>query len=311
MAVADAIRLDVLAVGVCGTDLQRHRSGFSVQSLGHELVAREPGHPPGRLAPVAVRPLSPCRECRQCRRQRTELCPADASIGRYDTGEGGFSGSVRVAPDQVYPLPDGLGIEVATLADPLACVHHALRGHDLGGTDVLVVGDGALAALAGIAARLRGARQVTIAVKQADRSARVAPFCDRTAVGADVPADTYDVVVEAVGYRHVAAMALAIRAVAPLGAVVALGVYPPDLVLDLPLRSLLEKESTLQGSKAYRVGAGTDDFADALTVLAAEQHRFAPVVTATPAWSPSAGPVPDLERRSALKTVYVNESAVQ
>src|SRR2546423_12691262 len=108
MSTARAI--EVVAAGVCGSDIPPLRAGFDVRSLGHELVGRSfDGHL------VAVRPLNPCGSCRICKRGWTEQCPYDASIGRLDTGEGGFSGQVRVVPSQLYPLPDHLPVALATL----------------------------------------------------------------------------------------------------------------------------------------------------------------------------------------------------
>src|SRR5262249_9777297 len=102
----------------------------------------------------------------------------------------------------------------------------------------------------------------------------------------------------------------AILAVAPLGQVVALGVYRPDLTAVIPVRTLLEKESTLRGSKAYRVSAERDDFAAALEHLAICRDAYSPIITRTPPWSPDGTHPRDVERRNCtLKTAYVRVSA--
>jgi threonine dehydrogenase-like Zn-dependent dehydrogenase len=67
----------------------------------------------------------------------------------------------------------------------------------------------------------------------------------------------------------------AISAVAPLGQVVALGVYRHDLAAVIPVSTLLEKESPLRGSKAYRVNDERDDFATALDLLANSHGSYA------------------------------------
>ena len=120
----------------------------------------------------------------------------------------------------------------------------------------------------------------------------------------------YDVVLEAVGGMSSAPILTAISAVAPLGQVVALGVYRPDLAAVIPVRTLLEKESTLRGSKACRVSAERDDFATALGQLADCREAYSPIITSTPSWSPDDPQSPELERRNGLfKTVYVKEPA--
>lgn len=297
--------IEVVAAGVCGSDVQRARAGFDVRSLGHELTGRTPD---GRL--VAVRPLNPCQCCPACIRGWTEQCPNDASIGRTDTHEGGFSGRVRATPGQLYPLPEALPATVATLADPLACILHALHATPAKGTNVLIIGDGPMAALAAIYARQREAAQVTVAVKGNSRAARMSGFADRVATADAVTEAHYDIVVESAGGSGSEAILLAVNAVAPLGQVVALGVHLPKVVAGIPVRTFLEKESTLRGSKAYRVNDDRDDFAAALDLLTIDPHAYAPVITSTPPWSLH-GPQPLVLNRSTstLKIVYVNEPA--
>lgn len=297
--------IDVVAVGVCGSDLQRLRAGFGVKSLGHELVGRHPGQP----GLVAIRPLSPCRTCPTCTKGWSEQCPNDASIGRFDTGDGGFSGRVRAEATQLYPLPAELPVPVATLADPLACLLHAVAGIELRDSRVLVIGDGPMAALAATYAR-DGDAHVTVAVKDATRRERMSGFGHATAVARDIPGNRYHVVIESVGGVSSEPISLAATAVAPLGQVVCLGVYPAHVTAGFPVRTLLEKESTLRGSKAYRINDDRDDFAAALELLAADPGTYARIVTSTPTWSPDGPQQPLLERRDALKIVYLNELAL-
>jgi len=297
--------IDVVAVGVCGSDRQRAQAGWDVRSLGHEVVGRTAG---GHLA--AVRPLNPCRSCVACARGWTEQCLNDAGIGRVDTRQGGFSGRVRATPEQLYPLPEALSATAATLADPLACVLHALHGTSVEDTNVLIIGDGPMAAIAATYVRQEGAAEVTVAVKDQTRAARMSGLAVHATTADALTKAHYDIVVESVGGISSEAILLAANAVAPLGQVVALGVYPPNMAAGIPVRTLLEKESTLRGSKAYRVNNDRDDFAAALDLLANDPRAYAPVITSTPSWSPHGPQPPILERTtSTLKIVYVNEPA--
>ncbi|MBR7827801.1 alcohol dehydrogenase catalytic domain-containing protein [Actinospica sp. MGRD01-02] len=294
--------LRVVAVGVCGSDTTRRRAGYAVASLGHEIV----GHTlDGTRA--AVRPLNPCRTCPMCRRGWTEQCPADRSIGRHDDGTGGFSGTVSAYPDQIYAVPGHVSTPVATLADPLACILHALHGLPVSAANVLVIGDGPMAALSATVARSTGARHVTVSVKSRDRASRLAAFGNSVVTARDLPANHYDVVVESAGGVSSEPILVAARAVAPLGHVVALGVYAQQTTADIPVRALLEKESMLRGSKAYRAGPDRDDFASALSLLAAAPGDFEPIISSTPRWSLDDPRPPAIERGSGLKTVYVTD----
>jgi hypothetical protein len=98
--------------------------------------------------------------------------------------------------------------------------------------------------------------------------------------------------------------------VAPPGQVVAFGDHRHDLAAVILVRTLLEKESTLRGSKAYRVNDERDDFGTAPDLLANSHGSYAPVITCTPLWSPDDPQPPELQRRNgALKTVPVKEPA--
>lgn len=293
----------VVAAGVCGSDVQRFRAGFSLASLGHELAGRHSVD--GRL--VAIRPLRPCLTCQACSRGATEHCSMDASIGRNNDGRGGFSGSVEVDSEQLYPLPAGMSAALATLADPLACVLHALRTVD-SGSRVLILGDGAMAALAAVRARQMNAQRVTVVVKKPDRIERLAKFADEVVLTTDVAANSYDVVVEAIGGTSSEPILIAVTAVAPLGQVVALGVYHAQATADLSVRQLLEKEATLRGSKAYRVSEVEDHFGDALDLLARHPGNFRPIITKV---EPLPVEVPQsfaIERVHTLKVVYTLET---
>jgi threonine dehydrogenase-like Zn-dependent dehydrogenase len=299
--VTSAVSVPVLAVGLCGSDIQRRRAGHAVTSLGHEIVGRRPSD--GAL--VAVRPLCPCRTCAACRRGWTEQCPNDRSIGRYDDGLGAFSGTVHVQPDQLYEVPGHLPVPVATLADPLACILHALREIPVADTSVLVIGDGPMAALGAIRTRQAGAKHVTVAVKSPDRISRLADLGDSTVTVGDVLSNRYDVVLESAGGVSSEPISVAARAVAPLGHVVALGVYAQQTTAAILVRALLEKESALRGSKAYRTGNDRDDFAAALALLAAKPGDYEPIISSTPRWSPDDERQPVIDRGNALKIVYL------
>jgi threonine dehydrogenase-like Zn-dependent dehydrogenase len=303
VAVNTEIIVEIVAVGLCGSDMQRHRDGYATDSLGHELV----GLTADTSALAAIRPLQPCGTCLACRKRRTEHCANDRSIGRLDTHDGGFSGRVRVRPDQLYPLPAQLSAPLATLADPLACVLHALRECRIQDTDALVIGDGPMAALAAAQLRQARARQVTVAVKTPERIERMSDFGDRVIAVGDAEADRYDVVVESVGGVSSGPILKAAAAVAPLGQVVALGVYLPHATAQLPIRKLLEKESVLRGSKAYRFTDDQDDFADALALLVSQPGRYAPIVTRKQRWSAATPQDTRLERGADLKVVFVDE----
>lgn len=149
----DAI-VDVHACGICGSDLSYVRLGGLAgpngepMPLGHELagVVRQVG---AEVSAVAVG-------------QRVVVHPGDDGLGRIGNGaaEGGLADAVLVREaargDRLFPVPDGMPLDVAALAEPVAVGMHAVEQADVVRTDrVAVFGCGpiGLAAIASLADR--------------------------------------------------------------------------------------------------------------------------------------------------------------
>jgi L-iditol 2-dehydrogenase len=121
--------LDVLACGLCGSDVEKLGRAPAGTVLGHEVVAGGDGR---RLALVHHRP---CGECPRCRAGHETTCERFAEPTIVP---GGFAERVGVADG--VELPDTLDDVRGTMVEPLACV---LRGAARVPTGrVLVVGNG-------------------------------------------------------------------------------------------------------------------------------------------------------------------------
>jgi propanol-preferring alcohol dehydrogenase len=123
---AGEIAIDVVACGVCRTDLQLVEGDLPAHGLprvpGHQVVGRvrEVGEGVDRWQAgdrVGVAWLGgACGECRACRSGRENLCP-DAVFTGWDR-DGGFAGSMVARADFALPLPAGFAdLEAA----PLLC----------------------------------------------------------------------------------------------------------------------------------------------------------------------------------------------
>jgi L-iditol 2-dehydrogenase len=122
--------VDVLACGLCGTDVQKLGRAAPGTVLGHEVVAAD-----GDGGRVALVHHLPCGECERCRAGHETTCerfPAPTIV------PGGFAERARAAA--TIPLPDGVNDAAGTFAEPLACVLRALDRIPRG--RVLVVGCG-------------------------------------------------------------------------------------------------------------------------------------------------------------------------
>lgn len=269
--------------GVCGSDLHYLRHGgvgdFRLREpmlLGHEVVgtvlaygsASPAGPVPGTA--VAVHPATPCGACPECVRGRRTICRDTRYLGsaaRFPHVQGGFAARVVVPADQLRPLPAGLELRRAALAEPLAVALHAVRrAGDVAGRHVLVTGAGPIGCLVVAAARAAGAARVTVTdlLPAALEYARAAGA--DTVVRADDPDDPgwpaeADVAVEASGVA--AGLETCLRLVRRGGVVVQLGMLPPG---PSPFAGnlVVSREIDLRG--AFRFDA---EFDEALRLLAA------------------------------------------
>ena len=122
--------LEVLACGLCGSDVEKLGSAPAGTVLGHEVVVRTAAG--GREALVHHRP---CGVCARCRAGHESTCE---EFAEPTIAPGGFA--ERVAATEGVAIPDGLDDARATMVEPLACV---LRGAErVPRGRVLVVGNG-------------------------------------------------------------------------------------------------------------------------------------------------------------------------
>jgi L-iditol 2-dehydrogenase len=122
--------VDVVACGLCGTDVQKIGRAAPGMVLGHEVVAHTEN---GRR--VALVHHLPCGECERCRVGHETTCerfPEPTIL------PGGFA--ERAGAAQTIALPDEVDDATGTFAEPLACVLRAVERIPRG--RVLVVGCG-------------------------------------------------------------------------------------------------------------------------------------------------------------------------
>ncbi|MFF8355939.1 L-idonate 5-dehydrogenase [Streptomyces chartreusis] len=231
--------------GVCGSDLHYWRHGgvgdFRLREpmlLGHEVVGTVVAYGDGASGPlagtaVAVHPATPCGRCPECGDGRRNVCWDTRYLGsaaRFPHVQGGFAARVVVPADQLRPLPAGLDLRRAALAEPLSVALHAVRrAGDVAGRHVLVTGAGPIGCLVVAAAKAAGAASVTVTdlLPAALQYARAAGA--DTVVRADEPDDAgwpaeVDVAIEASGVA--AGLDTCLRLVRRGGVVVQLGMLP-------------------------------------------------------------------------------------
>lgn len=166
--------LEVAAAGICGTDLHILDDEFPTEPpvvMGHEVAGRVVALGPG--VPTAWEGervttetyASTCGRCAYCRDGHINLCPERRSIGSKE--DGGFARFLRVPARNLHALPANVDDRAGALAEPLACVAHAVQGRPTvaAGDLALIVGPGAIGLLTLQVARATGATTVVLGTR--------------------------------------------------------------------------------------------------------------------------------------------------
>lgn len=285
---AGQVLLRVLRSGVCGTDATEWRSGphlFAVDRphpvsghvgpliLGHEFIGEVVESPGGGFAVgdrVAAGAGVWCGECPRCVEGRTNLCWSYTTLGL--NVDGGMAEFVAAPEKMLAPVPEGLSLDVAGLAQPLAVGLHAARRSGVSDGDrVVIIGAGAIGSFVLAGVRSLAAAEITVIDfpgPRLDRALRIGATRVVPA-GMNVVADTLagigargaDVVIEASGAPG--QLATAIRMVRSGGTILLVGLpaSPPEV----DVQSLVIREITIRTSNAH---VFAHDLAPALQLLA-------------------------------------------
>ncbi|WP_133544658.1 L-idonate 5-dehydrogenase [Microbacterium sp. BK668] len=271
------VRLRVRYVGICGSDLHYYFHGANGEyeireplTPGHELSAVVDLDPSGRLAagtPVTVHPARYGAEIPGLE-DKPHLRPGGDYFGSAATTphrQGGAAEYLLVEEHMIRVLPEGLPLERAALAEPLAVALHAVGlAGDLTGKRVLVIGAGPIGLLVVAAADHGGAAAIGASDVRTEPLERAAALgaTELAMVGRDTIADeSYDVVFECSGVA--ASVTQAVRAARRAGVIVQVGMLA-NAEIGVNLAPMLAKELTIRG--AFRFSGEIDD---AVAMLAA------------------------------------------
>lgn len=281
---AGEVLIEVLRSGLCGTDVtewvagpkliplhSRHPHSGHVGPMipGHEMVGRvvesnAPDLPSGTL--VAGAASVPCWDCDRCREGRTNICQRLYSLGL--NAPGSHAEYVAGPARSFVPLPEGLSIDAAGIAQPVAVgVHAARRAQARPGDRVVLFGAGAIGSfvLSGLR-HLVDDLDVTVVDVDASRLERASRLgADATVHGDDVEGlRGADLVIEATGVPELVTRATEL--VRPGGRVLAVGM--PARPSEIDVHHLVFNEITLDTTVALTI---REDLPTALELLTETQ----------------------------------------
>jgi 2-desacetyl-2-hydroxyethyl bacteriochlorophyllide A dehydrogenase len=274
-------------VGVCGTDLELldgvvdaayvryplvpgHEWSGVVTAVGAGVSGIEPGQP------VISEGIIPDRVCAQCVRGNTNLCVSYDEIGF--TRPGAAADQLLLPAQVVHPLPAGVNLEDAALAEPAAVAWRGIsRGRPRPGERVAVVGDGTIGLISAHLLRLYSPSQLVVfgqRASQGDLAADLgATSFELTGIEDDSAGLSFDLVVEAAGTP--AAVEHALRLARRGGRVVLLGLAGNGVRAPLPIDDVVNNDLEIAASFGYTSGA----WAEVTALLAARQLRLSALIT--------------------------------
>ncbi len=257
----------VESVGICGSDMHAY--------LGHDARRPPPlilGHEAAGIGVsgafegvrVTVNPLIGCGSCRDCREGRENICSTRELIS-IPPREGAFAEFVLVPDRNLIEVPEGIPMDHAALAEPLAVGWHAVKLArrmlitPLSEARSLVLGGGAIGV--GSAASLRdfGARDIVVVEPNAQRRAFIANKTEFPTTEAGCGESEWELVIDAVGSEE--SRAEACRLVRQGGFIIHVGLHSGSGGLDV--RRMTLQEIGFHGTYTYTM----EDFREAADAL--------------------------------------------
>ena len=296
---ATEVKVRIHAGGICGSDLHyfhHYRMGdFPVLEpfiLGHEAagIVEEIGSTVSNIAvgdKVVINPSHPCRNCEYCLKGRELLCNDMKFLGssrKFPHIQGMFSEIFIADQRQCFKVPNELSLNVAAFAEPLAVALHAInQAGSLLGAEVLISGSGPIGALVLLAAKLAGAKSITMTdIRDAPLSVVSELGADKTfnvnsgasaLIDEDNPRGSFDVAFDASGSLQ--AVLAAINNIRPGGSLIQIGTFAEPNI-SLPSDQLMVKEIIMKSSFRF-----DKEFAWAVDYLAKNKIDVMPLLTHT------------------------------
>jgi threonine dehydrogenase-like Zn-dependent dehydrogenase len=264
-------------VGLCGTDLEIIDGAIDPAyirypiALGHEWTGIVAAGSPLAGRRVVVQGIIGCGHCARCAAAETNLCEIYDEIGF--TRDGAAAGQIAVPAGLVHPLAGTVPAEDAVLTEPAAVVYRGLaKAGARPGSRVLVIGDGTIAMLAVMLARLWSPAEIAVLGRRDEQSGLAAAAGAGSFGVTDVPSG-FDLVVEAAGATAAAETALA--KVRRGGTVLLLGLPPHGQTVAMAADDTVNNDLTILGSFGYTSAA----WRSVVTLLNSGQLRPGMLVT--------------------------------
>jgi threonine dehydrogenase-like Zn-dependent dehydrogenase len=300
------VLVDIGAAGICGSDLHPYRGRNPWGAAAGATVGRTAGHELAGLVAalgegvtglrvgqrVGVEPmhLVGCGTCRQCQRGDYHICPTRGQRNGQRHGSAGFSELDLAVADNVFPLPENVSLEAASMLDVYACGVHAINRIPVKAYDhVCVLGTGPIGMTMGQVARAAGVRKV-IMVGRRDELLNVAKEVGAAdevinntkvdqleeAIKEMTDGQGCDAVFESVG-GEAETVKQAVEAASYGGKIGIIGAFWGDVAV--AYRAANRKEIDLRWCNSYSTWQGEREYKIALDMVAEGRVQVEPLIT--------------------------------
>ena len=288
------IQVRVEATGICGSDLHSYGEGAVGDTpcqypmvLGHEPAgtvvktgAGVTAWAPGDRA--ALEPALYCYHCEACRTGHHNVC-ANIRFLSNPGHPGFFRELVNLPAANLLPIPAGLSMELASVAEPLAVAMHSMKFASIApGETAAVFGAGPIGLLTIACLKLAGAGRIWAVepvahrremARQMGADAAIDPA--ETDAALELTAETgghgVDCAIDCAARQHTTNQA--IRAVRSAGRVVLTGIHS-DALVPFETSPMRRKELAI-----FNVRRSNGETHAAVELLAERAAWFAPLVT--------------------------------
>jgi 2-desacetyl-2-hydroxyethyl bacteriochlorophyllide A dehydrogenase len=297
------VLIDVGAAGICGSDLHPYRGAnpwgggaAGARRAGHELAgtiaalgAGVSGLTVGQRVAVEPMHLVGCGACRQCRRGDYHICPQRGVRAGERRASAGFSEYDVAVAENVFPLPDHVSLEAASMLDVYACGVHAVHRVPIRPVDdVCILGTGPIGMTMGQVARASGARRVimigrrdemlqtALRVGAADLVVNNATVNVGEAIAELTGGEGCDAVFESVG-GQADTIAQAVEVASYGGVIGIIGAFWGDV--SIAYRAANRREIDLRWCNSYGSWEGVRELQIALDMVASGRVQAEPLIT--------------------------------
>jgi len=291
----DEIRVQVMRVGVCHSDVEVYRQELGIYRSGGAALPITVGHEwAGVVEQIGSRVQGfelgehvtgecgiGCGHCALCLQKLHNICPDRVETGVFNR-DGAYAEYMTVPATHAHHLYD-LSYQEGALVEPCTVgIWVARRAGIRPGDRVAVIGCGTVGLMAVQTAHLFGADLVVAASRSAfkldlakkmgaDVLVNISGHTPLEAVNAITNSEEFSVVIEATGVADGANLAL--RSAAPRARVVITGVFENELQA-IDFNTIMPKELTVLGSLG-----GPTVFDEAIELIRKEQLQVLPINT--------------------------------